>query len=301
MDRVLTMTVFRRVAELHSFSAAARDLGLSNAAVSKHVALLEDRLRARLLQRTTRSVALTAAGAAYLERCARILDDIAELDQAVMQAQAAPKGLLRVNAPSAFGVQYLAPVMPALLAAHPELEVELSFTDRFVDLVEEAVDVVIRIASQLPDSATLVAQRLVGVEHRVVAAPGYLERRGVPKRPADLAKHECLVYGLHASEWTFHGRGTPISVPVSGRYRVDNSLALREAVLAGVGLALMPQFYIDEDIRQGRLRVVLDTVRARPAWIHAVYPRQRHLSTKIRVFIEHVRAALQREPWAMRP
>lgn len=295
------MTVFRRVAELKSFTAAARELGLSNAAVSKHVAALEERLRSRLLQRTTRSVALTSAGAAYLARCARILDDLDELDVAVSQASSAPKGLLRVNAPAAFGLLHLSPAMPSLLAAHPELEVDLSLTDRFVDLVEEGVDVVVRIASELPDSATLVAQRLVGVEHCIVAAPRYLEVHGALRKIGDLAKHDCLVYGPRGAGWTFVTRDGPTTVEVHGRYRVDNSLALRDAVLAGAGVALMPRFYIDDDIADGRLQVVLASARMRPAWIHAVYPRQRHLSTKIRVFIEHVRASLVRMPWAIAP
>ncbi len=289
MDRLLSMTVFRRVAELHSFSAAARDLGLSNAAVSKHVATLEERLQARLLHRTTRKVSLTSAGAAYLARCARILDDVDELDQAVAQTTE-PRGLLRVNVPAAFGVIHLAPMLPALLAAHPELSLDVSFTDRFVDLVEEGVDVVIRIARELPDSATFVGHRLVRSEHVVVASPRYLAAHGTPKRTADLAKHACIVYGGGPGAW--------FDVPVSGRLRVDNSLAIRDALLAGAGIAMMPRFYVDELIRTKQVTQVLATAPSSPIWIHAVYPRQRHLSTKIRLFIEGVRAHLARQPWA---
>ena len=299
MDRLLWMTVFRRVAELQSFSAAARELRLSNAAVSKHIAQLEDRLQTRLLHRTTRSVSLTTDGSAYLARCGRILDDVDELDQSVGKTAGAPKGQLRVNAPSAFGLLHLSPLVPGLLSAWPDLTLDLSLTDRFVDIVEEGVDVVIRIAPELPDSATLVAQRLVGCDARVCATPRYLKRRGAPRSPADLEKHECLVYGLRAPAWAFIVKGKLLTVPVSGRLRVDNSLAIRDACLADAGLAMLPAFYLDDAIRDGRLKVVLPRVATPRIWIHAVYPRQRHLSTKVRVFIDHVRAGLAVAPWAI--
>jgi DNA-binding transcriptional LysR family regulator len=289
MDRLLSMTVFRRVAELQSFSAAARELRLSNAAVSKHVAVLEDRLRARLLQRTTRKVSLTAAGSAYLERCARLLDELDELEQAAGQSASAPKGVLRVNAPAAFGVLHLAPLLPGVLAAHPELSLEVSFTDRFVDLVEEGVDLVVRIATALPDSAT----------QCLVATPGYLRRHGTPRTLAELARHECIVYGNAAAPWRFLVGGKPRALSVTGRLRVDNSLAVRDAVLAGVGIAMIPMFYVHELVRTNQLRVVLPRVARPPVWIHAVYPRQRHLSTKIRVFVEYLRTHLAAAPWAI--
>ena len=293
------MTVFRRVAELQSFSAAARELQLSNAAVSKHVAQLEERLQTRLLHRTTRSVSLTSEGTAYLARCARILDDVDELDGSVGKLAGAPKGLLRVNAPSAFGLLHLSPLVPGLLTAWPDLTLDLSLTDRFVDLVEEGVDVVLRIASELPDSATLVAQRLVAASQHVCATPRYLARHGTPRRPADLAGHDCIVYSLRAPQWTFLVGGKPVHVPVSGRLRVDNSIALRDACLADAGLAMLPSFYVDDAIRDGRLRVVLPRVATPRSWIHAVYPRQRHLSTKVRVFIDHVKTGFSVAPWAI--
>jgi DNA-binding transcriptional LysR family regulator len=300
MDRLQWMTVFRRVAELQSFSAAARELRLSNAAVSKHIAQLEDRLQTRLLHRTTRSVSLTADGAAYLARCVRILDDLDELDQSVGKTAGAPKGMLRVNAPSAFGLLHITPLVPGLLAAWPALTLDLSLTDRFVDLVEEGVDVVVRIATELPDSATLIAQRLVSCTQHVCATPAYLARRGTPRSPADLAEHDCISYGLRAPQWTFLAGGKPLHVPIAGRLRVDNSIAIRDACLADAGLAMLPSFYLDAAIREGRLRVVLPRVATQRIWIHAVYPRQRHLSTKVRVFIDHIRAGLAVAPWAIR-
>lgn len=292
------MTVFRRVAELHSFSAAARELRLSNAAVSKHVAQLEERLQARLLHRTTRNVALTAEGSAYLERCVRILDDLDELEQSVGHIASAPKGLLRVNAPAAFGLMHISPLVPSLLSAWPDLALDLSLTDRFVDLVEEGVDVVIRIASELPDSATLVALRLVSCTQYVCATPRYLKRHGTPRSPRALVDHDCLVYGLREPRWTFLDRGKAYQVPVAGRLRIDNSIAVRDACLADAGIAMLPAFYLDDAIREGRLTVLFPRVEVPRIWIHAVYPRQRHLSAKIRVFVDHVRTALAVAPWA---
>lgn len=298
MDRITILTVFRRVAELGNFSAAARELQLSNAAVSKYVAVLEERLRMRLLQRTTRSVSLTPAGSAYLERAARILDELEELDESAMENSTVVRGQLRVNGPSAFGLMYVAPAVPGLLAKWPDLQIDLSLTDRFVDLIEEGVDVVVRITRVLPDSSTLVGQRLAACEQVLVASPAYLRKRGTPKQPADLAKHDCLVYGLRSPVWELQHEDDIIAVPVSGRLRIDNSLALRDAALAHVGLTLLPRFYIHDDLESGRLRVVMPSWSPAPVNIFAVYPRQRHLAPKIRVFIEHLRAALARAPWA---
>lgn len=300
MDRLRLLAVFRRVAELQSFSRAARELRLSNAAVSKHVAMLEEQLAVRLLQRTTRKVALTATGAAYLAGCARILDELADLDQAVTHATTRVTGTLRINAPAAFGVLYLSPLLPELLAAWPELAIELSMTDRFVDLIEEGVDVVVRIAPSLPDSATLVARRLVGSAQVVCASPRYLRGR-TPRTPADLAHHTCLAYGSRAPRWRFTRGKQTFDVPIDARLTVDNSLVLRDAVLADAGIALLPAFYVADLVRARRLRVVLADHAVAPVWIHAVYPRQRHLSTKIRVFVEHLRAHLARQSWAIAP
>lgn len=273
------MTVFRRVAELQSFSAAARELGLSNAAVSKHVNALEERLGARLLQRTTRRVSLTASGAAYLERCARILDDVDELDQSVAQAATHVKGTLRVNVPSAFGQLYISPLIAPLLARWPELQVELSLSDRFIDLAAEGVDVVLRIAAELPDSATLVAQKLAHCTQLTCATPQYLKTHGTPATPADLARHACLVY-TPRTQWVYRDGDRTIRVPVRGALRADSSLAVRDALVAHAGIAQLPAFYVDALVRAKRLRAVLTAYEAPPIWIHAVYPRQRHLSTK---------------------
>lgn len=301
MDRITTLTVFRRVAELASFSAAARELQLSNAAVSKHIAHLEERLRTRLLQRTTRRVSVTPAGSAYLERCSSILDELDELDQSAMQTSTVVKGTLRVNGPGSFGVMYLSPIIPGLLAKWPDLSIDVSLTDRFVDLIEEGVDVAVRISSALPDSTTLVGQRLTTCDQVVVATPEYLRKHGTPKTPADLARHECLIYGVRPPLWPLEANSEQIEVPVSGRLRADNSIALRDALVAHTGISLMPQFYVQDLLDAGRIRVVLASYRPPQVGIYAVYPRQRHLATKIRVFIEHVRAHFTKQAWAREP
>jgi DNA-binding transcriptional LysR family regulator len=303
VDLLLAMQVFRRVVELRGFSAAARDLRMSNAAVSKQIAALEERLRTRLLHRTTRRVSPTAAGTAYYERCLRILEDVDEAERALAQAGAAPTGTLRVNAPATFGTLHLSPLVPEMLARWPELTLDLSFSDRFVDLVEEGVDVVVRIASELPDSATLIAQRLARVRVVLCAAPSYLAKHGTPRRPADLVKHECVVYSLGRSpgEWTLTARdGTAEVVRVTGRLVAGNSLVIRDAVVAGAGITLLPRFYIVDELRRGTLRPVLESHAPPPVYVHAVYPRARHLSQKVRLFAELLRERFAKAPWAER-
>lgn len=298
MDRVLTLTVFRRVAELQSFSAAARDLGLSNAAVSKHVTVLEDRVRARLLQRTTRRVSLTSAGAAYLERCARILDDLDDLDQGATEDSTQLRGVLRLNVPLSFGLLHIAPLIPKLSARWPELMIDLTLTDQLVDVVAEGVDVVVRVTRELADSSTLVAHKLATVGYAICGSPAYLRAHGAPRTPAELAKHNCIVYG--SPEWSLTKRDRTERVTVTGNLRINNSLAIRDALLAGSGISLLPRFYLHDLLRTKQLRAVLTEYRIAPAHIYAVYARQRHLSAKIRGFVEFLRGELATATWAER-
>jgi DNA-binding transcriptional LysR family regulator len=302
MDVLVAMQVFRRVVEAQSFTRAARSLRLSNAAVSKHVGALEERLNAKLIQRTTRRMSLTTAGAAYYERCARILDDLEETEQALSGAAAKPHGLLRVNAPMSFSLLHLSPLVPELLERWPALELDMSFTDQFVDVVEEGVDVVIRIASTLPDSATLVVQRLAGARQVLVASPSYLQKHGEPKTLADIAKHACIVYSLSRSPgaWDFKQGGAPARVPVNARLRFNNSLAVRDAALAGLGLAVLPSFYVDAELRKRRLRALLCDAELAPLHIYAAYQRPKQLSAKVRVFAEFLRERFGQAPWSAR-
>jgi DNA-binding transcriptional LysR family regulator len=296
MDRVLSLTVFRRVAELQSFSAAARDLGLSNAAISKHVAALEERVRARLLERTTRKVSLTAAGAAYLARCTRILDEIAELDEQATQAATTLRGTLRVNAPLSFGLLHVSPLLPQMMARWPELVIELALTDQLVDLAEEGVDVMLRVTSRLADSSSIIASRLATVGFALVGTPAYFKRHGVPKMPADLARHNCIVYS--SPHWSFVRDDRTVRVTVAGSARINSSLAIRDALLADIGISLMPRFYVHDLLKSRRLRAVLSDHDVPPVHIYALYARQRHLSPKIRSFVELMRDHLARVPWA---
>jgi DNA-binding transcriptional LysR family regulator len=297
MDNLSGMAVFARVVEAKSFSEAARQLGISKAAVSKQVSRLEERLGARFLNRTTRRLSLTEIGAAFYERCARIVAEAEEAELAVTRLHATPRGTLRVDAPLSFGLQYLSPLLPAFMAQYPELRVDLTFNDRFVDLVEEGYDVAVRIAN-LPDSS-LIARKLAESRSFVCAAPDYWERHGRPAHPADLAAHNCFGYSYLATrnEWRFRGPDGPATVRISGTLTANNGDVLRAAAVAGLGVVLMPGFLVCDDLRAGRLEPVLRAFEPDLAGIHAVYPHNRHLSAKVRAFIDHLVDALDPAPW----
>lgn len=300
MDRLQSMRVFRRVVERHGFAAAARDLRVSTAAASKHVAALEELLGARLLLRNTRRVSTTTPGAAYYEHCVRILDEIDATDAALGRAALAPTGLLRVSVPLSFGLLHISPLLPELLAQYPDLKLDVSFSDRFIDLVEERVDVVLRIARSLPDSSSLAAQRLARTGHVLCASPEYVERRGAPRSPGELAQHECVTYALSSSptEWSFDGPRGSVSVEVRGRLVVSNSLAVRDAVLAGAGIGLLPRFYVWDLLAQGRLVALLPGFEPPRVTVSAVYARGKTLAPKVRVLVDFLRARFSTAEWA---
>lgn len=285
MDRLTALRIYAKVAETENFSKAARTLGLSKSAVSKHVSALEDHLGARLLYRTTRQVSLTAEGQAYLERTRRILEDLDEADRAVSSLKAEPKGTLRVNCALSFGVLHVAPALPDFLARHPDLVIDMEFTDRFIDPVEEGYDLAIRIG-ELDDSA-LVARRLATARIVLCAAPAYLERAGRPEAPQALAEHACLLYRGRKGpyDWVL---GDGERVRVSGPLILNNGEALKAAALAGLGIARLPSFVAAGDLEAGRLEEVLPGHRPPSIPIHAVYPPNRHLSAKVRLFIDYL-------------
>ena len=287
MDNLNAMEVFVRVVQAGSFSAAARALDLTPSAVSKQIGRLEDRLAARLINRTTRQLKLTDVGAAFYERCTRILADIAEAEQAVVDLHGAPRGVLKLNVPGAFGRLHIAPLIPEFLARYPEVTVDLGFNDRFIDLVEEGVDVVIRIG-ELADSS-LIARRLAPNRRVVCGAPSYFQARGLPQVPEDLAQHNCLVYTYRASrnDWRFRGPDDSESVvQVSGNLESNNAEALRATVLQGLGVALLPLWLVGEDLKAGVLVEVLPDYHAPDSSIHAIYPPGRHLSPKVRGLVD---------------
>lgn len=297
MDTLNDVAVFVQVVNSGSFTAAADALGLSKSVVSKYVTRLEDRLGARLLNRTTRRLSLTEVGRAFFERSERGLLEIEEAEMEVSRLQGEPRGQLRINCPMSFGILHVAPLLPAFQARYPSLAVDMTLDDRRVDVVDEGVDLAIRIGD-LPDSS-LVARRLGPCRHVVCGTPGYFARHGVPQVPEDLADHATLTFRYHASpnEWRFVGpNGAYHKVALQSRLQMNNSLALREAVLQGAGVTLTPTFVVGADIRAGRLRAVLSDYAAMEVSIYAVYPQRKHLSPKIRAFVDFMLEQIQDPP-----
>ena len=293
-----SMALFARVVEAGGFSAAARELGLSKASVSKRIARLEDRLGVRLLNRTTRRLSLSEAGEAFYAGCRRMVSEAEAAEQAVTHLAAAPRGTLRVNAPMSFGQLHLAPALTAFLERYPELAVDLVLDDREVNLVQEGFDAGVRI-KPLRDSS-LIARRLAPSRALLCAAPAYLEAHGAPARPEDLTRHACLLYSYQSEPgvWLLTGPDGERRVRVSGRLRANNGEALLEAAVAGFGLALLPSFIAGEEVRAGRLRPVLSGWRAgNPVAIHAIYPASRNLSPKVRVFVDFLAERFGPEPY----
>lgn len=295
--RFETILAFVRVAETGSFSEAARRLGLSKSMISRQVSSLEADLGVRLLHRTTRSLSPTEAGRGYLERCQRILADLDEANLLVSHLQAVPRGRLRVSAPLSFGIGHLSACLPEFLDRYPEIELDMGFTDRHVDLVEEGWDVAVRIG-RLADSS-LIVRRLAPIRRLAAASPGYLARRGTPTRPEDLSGHDCLTHGnMVHSEWRFMGEdGKPLQVEVRGRFHAANGDALRAMALAGQGIVLLPTFFIGDDIREGRLVPLLEPYIALDISLNAVYPHGKHLSPKVRAFVDHLAGSFGPEPY----
>ncbi|MFQ5773456.1 MAG: LysR family transcriptional regulator [Kiloniellaceae bacterium] len=287
MDRLSAMAVFARVVEAESFSAAARELGLSKSAVSKQVSRLEDRMSVRLLNRTTRRLSLTEAGAAFYQACRRVVAEAEAAELAVTHLAAAPRGRLKINAPMSFGVRHVGPALPEFMARYPEVAVDMVLNDRVVDLVEEGFDVGIRIV-RLRDSS-LIARRLAPNRRVLCAAPAYLAARGAPLSIEELSEHECLLYSYQVPDdsWRFTGPGGERQVRVRGRLRVNNGDALLAAAVGGLGIAWLPSFICGQELRAGRL------VHLIPEWgdpggapVYAVYPASRNLSPKVRVFVD---------------
>lgn len=294
MDTLNGMRAFTRVVEEGSFTAAARALGLPKSTVSRHVAALEDRLGVRLLHRTTRSLRPTDVGQAYFERASAILADVEEAEQAVTHVQSTPRGRLRVTAGVSFGTGYLGTIIAGFLAAYPEVEVEVVLTDRYVDLIGEGFDVALR-AGQLDDSS-LIARRLGSASLVVVGSPAYLADRGTPTAPSQLRQHECIRFALSRSggSWAFKGE----SVPVTGRLTLDNGELILDAAKRGLGLARLPTFICGEAIRSGDLVAVLEGSIPQSGGVYAVYPHNRHLSAKVRAFVDHaVESCKPVAPW----
>jgi len=282
------MEIFVEVARAHGFSAAADKIGMSRAQVSKSVMQLEQHLGTRLFNRTTRRVSLTETGKGYLARCVEILHDIAEAEAMTAEQTGEVRGRLTIGAPTSFGILHLQQAIPHYLRRYPQVQISLSLSDRLIDVVDEGFDLVIRIAA-LEDSS-LIARRLAPCRRLLCASPAYLEERGTPHTPQDLALHNCLVYSneLTPDSWRLQGPAGVETVRVNGPLCADNGDLLRSAAVAGLGVTLLPSFIVGEDLRAGRLREVLADYCPPQISIYAVYPSRRYLSAKLRSFIDFI-------------
>ena len=296
MDRLDAMEMFVRIVETGSFSAVARQLGTTQPTVSKQLTALEKRVGARLLQRSTRKLSLTESGQAYYDRCKRIVDEVREAEGTLAKMQTALVGALHVNSSIAFGEMFVAPLILQFQRQYTELNVELTLNDRFIDLVEEGVDVALRIG-RLTDSS-LVARRVGSSRRIAVATPEYLRKRGTPTHPRDLADHNCLLYSYLSTgnEWSFQGPEGEIHVRVSGSFKSNNGHALQQAVSAGVGIAMGPDWLMHEKLARGEIQAILPEYAPKPLDINVVYPSNRMLSAKVRTFIEYLQQEFARIP-----
>ncbi|AXE29276.1 LysR family transcriptional regulator [Chromobacterium phragmitis] len=288
MDLLAAMRAFRQVVACGSFSAAADAMDLSHTAVSRQISALERHLGAQLLNRTTRRLALTEAGHHYHRHCLDILDRVDEAERAAASLQARPAGMLRVNAPMAFANLEMGRWLPDFLSRFPDIKVDLVGNDRFVDLIAEEFDVGLRISRGLPDSS-LVAKRLSASDMAVVASPDYLRRRGAPAAPEELAVHNVLTYSLalQTSELVFAAPdGQWRRVAVSGNLQANTGMVVCDAARAGLGIAVSATFVVHQDLREGRLVRLLPEYRLPARELYAVYPQNRHLSPKVRAFVD---------------
>lgn len=297
MDTLTCMKTFRAVVQEGGFSAAGRKLGYSKVLVSKYVGQLEERLNTRLLQRTTRKVSLTTAGKAYFERCVQLLDDFDDLEESIHEKSKAVKGLLRISAPVSFAELCLMPVIAAFAQTHPQVTIEITLSDRFLDLVDDNIDIAIRIA-HLPDSS-LIAKRLAQVEVIACATPAYLNRHGLVQHPHELQHHKLIqdTNITNSQRWIFgHGR-QELTVEVDGQLKVNSARAARELALSDFGIALCPSFVVQQDINAGSLTPILSSFRPEPLGIYAVYTHKRHLSPRVRLFIEALAIHFDDDKW----
>lgn len=287
------VAVFLRVVEIGSFTGAAAALEVSKAAVSKYVSRLEAALGTRLLQRTTRRLTLTEAGASYFARAAGALGEIDAANEALAALSSEPRGHLRVSAPGYLGALHLAPLLGGFLKQHPAITLDLDLSNRLVDLVQERFDVALRISAHADSS--LVARAIAPCPTVVVATPEYLERRGTPRHPSELAEHECLIYGLMRTphEWRFRqrrgrdtGKGRWLAVPVKGALRCNDDTALKQWLLEGLGIRQFPRFFVERELKQGRVVELFPGWESPPLTISAVFATRQHLAPKVRAFVD---------------
>jgi len=296
MDIITAFRIFVRVAESGSFSAVAREMNISQPAISRQIAALEDHVGERLLHRTTRSLTLTDDGRDLLSHAIRVLDALEEAETAVGRRRGTVAGIVRLSVPVTFGRLHLAPRLGRLLAANPALEIDMLLNDALPDMVASGIDLAIH-AGAIADS-TLIVRVLGSVHPYVMASSSYLAAHGAPSVPAELAKRECLIFTRAASpgEWHFSRAGVAEIVTVSGRLRSDSRDAIREGVLNGYGIALLPAWYFRDEIRDGTVQVLLDEWKIAPTPVHMVYPSRRHLAPRVRAVIDFLNAEFMNDP-----
>lgn len=286
MDTLTLMRTFVRVVEAGSFTAVARELHTSQPTISRQVVALEDHLGARLLTRTTRALTLTDDGRIYYDHALRVLDAADEAEHAVGRGRAKPSGMLRLSVPVVFGRLHVVPRLPRFLSRNPDVAIDLVMNDDFADLVEHGIDLALRVG-EVSDPG-LVTRRLGLVRRITVASPNYIAERGTPMTPHDLRGHDCIVYTRLATRnrWHFEARDGPLAVDVTGHYRADTSEAVREGVLAGLGIAVIPAFAFAGDIAPGRVVELLRDFQPRPLPMQAIYPSRRLVPLKVRAMID---------------
>lgn len=286
MHDINDMLFFAQVVKAKSFSAAARDLDVSKSRVSKSVARLEAALGVRLLQRSTRRLSLTEVGEAYFEHCDRIAEELALADNTISRLHLEPRGKLKISATVAFGTLHVAPALPEFMAQYPDISVDMTITDRTVDLVEERYDLALCITSE--PELNLVARCLAPIRRIICGSPAYLDRQGIPATPQELVQHNCLDYTYMNSQGVWHLQGPEggVSIPVSGSLRINDDEALSQAVLGGLGLALLPTFIVGKELQAGRLREVLPGYVPVELSLYATHLPNRHLPLKVRAFID---------------
>jgi LysR family transcriptional regulator for bpeEF and oprC len=288
MDNLSGILAFVRAAEAHSFTKAARQLGMSPSGVSKSISRLEDQFKVRLLHRTSRSVTLTPEGTVFYERCRRIVADLEDAEQLLTQAREVPRGVLRMTLPLSVGRLYLARIIPEFVQRYPELTVEASITDRLVDLIEEGCDLAVRMGK--PPDSRVIARRLATGVLTTCASPSYLKRHGTPRSPEDLAGHNCIRFVVagtgRAQDWKFQRDGKRFSISVSGNLTLDHAEALVEAALAGTALIQISSYVTAAAIRDGNLKAVLTGFQVESPAIWVMYPQNRHLTPRVRAFVD---------------
>lgn len=298
MDKFLEMQVFTAVVDAGSFVGASDALEMSKPAVSRYVAELEARLGVRMLNRTTRKLSLTGEGEVFYARCKELLDQVAEVEGEITARRGEAEGQLKITAPLSFGLLFLAPLWAPFMARHPKVRLDVTLSDRVADLVDEGFDLAVRIA-RLP-SSSLVSRKLATTRVILCASPAYLQRRGQPKTPADLAQHDIASYSLLSmgETWEFDGPEGRVVVPISPRMRSNNGDTCRAIALAHGGIVLQPSFLVGADLRAGTLVELLPEYRSISLDVFAVYPSRKFVSPKVRLLIDYLVEAFRSPPWA---